>query len=280
VSGDESKSVESTGTKILDYIALGFLLAPPGVVADLKMRGENIDVINTTITFIACWAMGGVFVWASHSWRSWRSAVPMAIPYLVAAENNFWVKGVVVAAAMGGALALSSFLSDRSPNSTIVGNALSGREVAPTDVTSRELDNARKSNGAPTTLLNLDPLKQFTWTDASAAETETAVTPAFLMSLYRDRTKIQANAEASLYIGRRIRMQGKVRDVANPGNGTVMVFLETTDGTQISMVFLGEEGKIVSIYAIDQSIDSMCIIREISASSLLLYPCKLDDLQR
>ena len=265
MSGDESKSVESTGTKILDYVALGFLLAPPGVVADLKMRGENIDVINTTITFIACWALGGVFVLASHSWRSWRSAVPRAIPYLVAAENNFWVKGIVVATAMGGALALSSFLSDRSPNPTIVGNVLPDRE----------LDNARKAIVNSVPLLTLDPLKQFTWTEANEAQAQIEVTPEFLMSLYRDKTKIQANAEASLYLGKKIMMHGKVRDIANPGNGTVMVFLATTNGAQIAMLFTGEEGKTVSIYAMDQNINSECIIHEINKYNLLLWPCKL-----
>jgi hypothetical protein len=148
----------------------------------------------------------------------------------------------------------------------------------PSLINGHELDNARKAI-IPIPSANFDPLKQFAWTDANAEETEIEVTPAFLMSLYRGKTKIQANAEASMYLGKRIRMHGKVRDVTTPGNGTIVVFLETTDGTQISMTFTGEEGKFVSIYAIDQNIDSMCIVHEVGNYSVSLFPCKLEKSQ-
>src|SRR5208283_471830 len=102
MSEGDTKPSDSTGTKILDYIALGLLLAPPAVVVEMAIKGENINWRTTVIATVACWVFGGVFVWASHSWKSWRSAIPKALPYLASAENKFWVKGLIVAAAMGG----------------------------------------------------------------------------------------------------------------------------------------------------------------------------------
>jgi hypothetical protein len=116
MSEDDTKPSD-TGTKTLDYIALGLLLAPPAVVVEMAIKGDNIDWRKTVIATAVCWILGGVFVWASHRWKSWRSAIPKAMPYLAAAENKFWVKGAIVAAAMGGALALSSILSN-GPQST------------------------------------------------------------------------------------------------------------------------------------------------------------------
>jgi hypothetical protein len=106
-----SEDTRDTGTKILDYIALGLLLAPPAVVCEMAVRGEHIDLVQAAIATAACWVAGGLVVWASHNWKSWQSEIPNAVPYLAAAEEKFWVKGLIVAAAMGGALALSSTLS-------------------------------------------------------------------------------------------------------------------------------------------------------------------------
>ena len=107
----EDARPSDTGTKILDYIALGLLLAPPAVVVKMAIKGEPIDWRKTAIATIACWLGGSIAVWASHNWKSWQSVIPKAIPYFVAAESKFWVKGAIVATAMGGALALSSILS-------------------------------------------------------------------------------------------------------------------------------------------------------------------------
>ncbi|MDR3425504.1 MAG: hypothetical protein P4M13_10620 [Alphaproteobacteria bacterium] len=105
------KAPERPGTKTLDYIALGLLLAPPAVVVEMYIKNEAIDWTRTTVATIACWVVGGLFVLASHRWQSLRPISWRVLPYLVAAESRFWVKALIVAAAIGGALALSSFLS-------------------------------------------------------------------------------------------------------------------------------------------------------------------------
>jgi hypothetical protein len=107
---------ERPGTKTLDYIALGLLLAPPAVVLDMYLKDLPINWRKITIAAPVCWLAGGLAVLASHGWQSWRSADRSVLPYLVAAENKFWVKGLIVAAAMGFALASSSILSDRTPS--------------------------------------------------------------------------------------------------------------------------------------------------------------------
>jgi hypothetical protein len=103
---------ERPGTKTLDYIALGLLLAPPAVVLDMYLKDHPINWRKVAIATPVCWVAGGLAIVSSHRWQSWRSANTKVLPYLVAAENKFWVKGLIIAAAMGFALALSSVLSD------------------------------------------------------------------------------------------------------------------------------------------------------------------------
>jgi hypothetical protein len=243
----------------------------------------SLDLSDHALTTISTWAEVGILIFMLWEKFGWNLGVP---PMIEQAKGSYSVfdslqaNRTQILAIVGLAIVIwLHFRETRSPE--IIDGAATPNGAA--QILTPPLTNGRDTaikGSVPTPLSNFDPLKQFTWTDANAAEIEVVVTPEFLMSLYRDKTTIQANAEASMYIGRRIKMHGKVRNIASPGNGTVMVFLETTDGTQISMVFLGEEGKIVSIYAIDQSIYTTCIINEIGKYNLLLYPCKLDDLQR
>ena len=99
------------GDENSDYIALGLLLAPPAVVVEMYLKDGTIGGWKLFIATAACWLSGGLVVLASHYWQSWRSADGRILPILIAAENKFWVRGLVVAASIGGALALSSFLS-------------------------------------------------------------------------------------------------------------------------------------------------------------------------
>lgn len=102
---------EKPGTKILDYIALGLLLAPPAVGVEVYLRDGTLGGWRLAILTAVCWIAGGFVVLASHYWQAWRSADGRILPILVAIENKFWGKGVIIAAAMGGALALSSFFA-------------------------------------------------------------------------------------------------------------------------------------------------------------------------
>ena len=93
---------ERPGTKTLDYIALGLLLAPPAVVFEMFIKGKSINWQRTAIATVASWVSGGFVVLASHGWQSWRSADWRFGPYLVAAENKILrVKALIIAASMG-----------------------------------------------------------------------------------------------------------------------------------------------------------------------------------
>jgi hypothetical protein len=116
-SGPSTEAKERPGTKTLDYIALGLLLAPPAVVLDMYLKDHSINWRKVAIATPICWLAGGLVVLASNRWQSWRSADRSVLSYLIAAEGRFWVKGLIIAAAMGFALALSSFLSDAIPPS-------------------------------------------------------------------------------------------------------------------------------------------------------------------
>jgi hypothetical protein len=106
---------EKPGTKTLDYIALGLLLAPPAVVVDMYMKGTPIDWRRTAIAAIACWIAGGVAVFASHRWQTWRSESWRLLPLLTTAENRFWGKAIIVAAAIAFSFFLSFLLAPAPP---------------------------------------------------------------------------------------------------------------------------------------------------------------------
>jgi len=140
---------ERPGTKTLDYIALGLLLAPPAVVVDMYLKGTSIDWRKTAIAVVACWTAGGVTVWASHAWQSWHPRNWRVLPYLIAAESNFWGKAVIVAAAIGGALALSSVLSNNEnlPTQQPIGftqQQVDEKIAAATAPIKRQLDESNK----------------------------------------------------------------------------------------------------------------------------------------
>jgi hypothetical protein len=103
---------ERPGTKTLDYIALGLLLAPPAVVFEMYIRGDPISWQRTALATAACWIAGGLTVIASKRWQSWRPKWRS----LIAIENAWWGKGLIIALCMAGVLFLSSFLSSKSLN--------------------------------------------------------------------------------------------------------------------------------------------------------------------
>lgn len=91
-------------TKIFDYIALGLLLTPPGVVAELYLRGETIDLGRAVVLCLVCWLGGALFLWAARKWRAWQTT-------LAAAENKFWVKAIIVATFMAVPILIAPFLA-------------------------------------------------------------------------------------------------------------------------------------------------------------------------
>jgi len=103
------------GTKILDYIGLGLLLAPPAVVVEIYLRGDTVEWRKSVIAVIACWVAGGLVVWASHGWQAWRTTNNRLPPHLAKFESRVWGKAVIVAAAIGFALILRSVLSSEHP---------------------------------------------------------------------------------------------------------------------------------------------------------------------
>jgi hypothetical protein len=114
VSG-EGRQPDLPGTKTLDYLGLGLLLATPAVVVDMYVRGSNIDWHKVTVAAVVSCLTGGFCVWASHRWQAWRTADNRLLPYLAAFESKFWGKAIIVAAAIALALGLRSFLSNEPP---------------------------------------------------------------------------------------------------------------------------------------------------------------------
>jgi hypothetical protein len=110
-------SKELPGTKMLDYVALGLLLAPPAVVFEMFVKGDSLNWTRTAVATAICWTMGGIVVLASHRWQSWRSRTKSLLPYLSAMEGRFWGKAIIVACSIGLALALSTFLGEGQKSS-------------------------------------------------------------------------------------------------------------------------------------------------------------------
>jgi hypothetical protein len=119
---NDGKAPDLPGTKTLDYLGLGLLLATPAVVVDMFIKSVGIDWRKVAIAAVATCAGGGFAVWASHKWQAWRTSNNKLLPYLAAFESRFWGKAVIVALAMGFALALSSFLTNEKPNAPVATN--------------------------------------------------------------------------------------------------------------------------------------------------------------
>lgn len=121
---------ERPGTKLLDYIALGLILAPPAVVFEIYIKGEPISWPKTVIATLLSWVIGGLVVWASKVWQSWLPPTRWRIfPLILAAENKIWGKASVIALCIGGALALSSFLSNKSTSGPVMMTGFTQQQV-------------------------------------------------------------------------------------------------------------------------------------------------------
>ena len=81
---NDGKAPDLPGTKTLDYLGLGLLLATPAVVVDMYLKGTEIDWRKTAIAAAISWITGGFAVWASHHWQSWRTSDNRVVPLLVA----------------------------------------------------------------------------------------------------------------------------------------------------------------------------------------------------
>jgi hypothetical protein len=103
------------------------------------------------------------------------------------------------------------------------------------------------------------------------------VSPDFLMNLYRNKTNIQGDAEASLYLGKRIKIHGEIRNLTKLDNGITIAFVVYADLRQVLMVFNGNYGDEVSTYTIGHNIDAVCRISEIEQNVITLRPCELID---
>jgi hypothetical protein len=177
--GSSGKAVtvsEKPGTKTLDYIALGLLLAPPAVVFEMFIKGEPIDWRRTAIATAVSWVVGGLVVSASHGWQAWRSGNWRIGRYLIAAESRFWVKAIIVAASIGFALALSSLLSERpsSPRAGLTQQQVDNLPVSPEGLPAGTIWNnsgvLSVVRGAPSPVVPQAPKPQIPTKNYSPAE--------------------------------------------------------------------------------------------------------------
>lgn len=82
-----ASSGELPGTKVLDYIGLALILAPPAVVADMYLRGQQVPWGKAVIASLISWVMGALALVAAHKWQRWRTANGNVVSALSVLEN-------------------------------------------------------------------------------------------------------------------------------------------------------------------------------------------------
>jgi hypothetical protein len=238
------------GTKTLDYLGLGLLLATPAVVVDMYVRGSDINWHKVAIAAVASCAAGGFCVWASHWWQAWRTANNRLLPYLATFENRFWGKAVIVATAIGFALVLRSLLATEPPSaqqtiadlkkappagSTPESLVTSAQVMTQFDTLRTQIDALKRENealkeaqkntlsiGPPAPPQNLDTPKVYT-----------KRTLAELKGFYAGRTILQGNIFMADEVGKWIDIDGVILDIYSNGN----VLFQTKDNAGAECTF-------------------------------------------
>ncbi len=277
---EPSKAGERPGTKTLDYIALGLLLAPPAVVFEMYVKGESIDWWRTAVATPVCWVAGGIAVLASHGWQSWRSKNTRILPFLIATESSFWGKAVIVAASIGLALALSSFLSNKSPmlstesgftqeqvNEKIASavanlNSQLAEANRQRDAVQREVNVLRQTPNAPQ-LPNPSYDEPRIFTNKTIGE---------LRDFYKDRTALQGAAFMADEIGKWINTEGTIQFIRPDG----LVFL-SGEGGIISCEFNASWNPKLSAFRPGETMKVVGKIGtgQIGVSPIYLRPCEI-----
>jgi len=96
-------------TKAFDYLALGLILAPPGVIGLVYVEGGHVDVTRSIVLSLMMGVPGVVSLWAARKWRSWSAS-------FIAAESKLWVKAVIIAVFMAIPTLLAPLVSVSDSN--------------------------------------------------------------------------------------------------------------------------------------------------------------------
>jgi hypothetical protein len=278
---EPSKAGERPGTKMLDYIALGLLLAPPAVVFEMYVKGESIDWWRTAIATPVCWVAGGISVLASHGWQSWRSKNTRVLPFLIATESSFWGKAVIVAASIGLALALSSFLSNKSlvtsTESGFTQEQVNEKIASAVANLNSQLVEANRQKEAAQQEANalrrsMQNVTQLTHPNYDEPRVFTNKTIAELRDFYKDRTALQGAAFMADEIGKWINAEGAIQFIRPDG----LVFLNG-DGGIISCEFDASWNPKLSAFRPNEIMKVIGNIGtgQIGVSPIYLRPCEI-----
>ncbi len=100
------------------------------------------------------------------------------------------------------------------------------------------------------------------------------VTPDFLMSLYSDKTRVQGDAAASLYVGKWLEFRGIVENVSQSSSGDV-VLASLVSRLHLAILWIDDRDKnVASTYSIGQKIDAVCQLKKVDEFSLVLEKCE------
>ena len=186
--------------------------------------------------------------WTSSSSKTREGAISDQAGGGRAARKGTSRTGLLIAGAAGVGLIIAvgvGFLQLRRPPET------PPTPASPTPTTSR---NGSSSTGvADRTIIN--------------------VTPDFLISLYSNKTKMQGDAAASLYIGKWLEFRGTVENVTQDYSGNIAL-ASLVSRLHLAVLWMDDRDKnVASTYSIGQKIDAVCRIQEVDEISLTLKNC-------
>jgi hypothetical protein len=102
------------------------------------------------------------------------------------------------------------------------------------------------------------------------------VTAQYLCNLYKDKTSVQGDALAALYIGKWIRVPGKVRNISTPSSRQIGIQIDEENTTQLVAGYFDSDFKpIIATFTINQRVYFLGRIERINSSYVQLEDCEL-----
>lgn len=105
------------------------------------------------------------------------------------------------------------------------------------------------------------------------------VTPSFLMKLCENKTDIQCEAATALYVGKKLKISGKLYAASNLILGQTSVSISLVEGRSLPTAYLvfPHDGERIAVLPIGSGITAIGTLQMIGVDELRLVDCRLVD---
>jgi hypothetical protein len=139
--------------QVLEFIGLGFILVPPGLLGEAFLKSETINWAAMAAIFVGYWTVGAFVLLIGKKWQQWKPNYGVIAPVIERGARNIWVWLLLLIVFAFGPTLLVGLLS-------------TPREAARNDASHQNTVPATPTTEAPsakTPFLGLDDAKRWQW---------------------------------------------------------------------------------------------------------------------